>query len=161
MSKIRLDNSRLAGSSSLWRRSQQGDDDAIAAMFVALNEEDPGPALVTRSQCLHTLNTLRQEPNRGIAVVLETEDQKCGYALLVSSWSNELGGEVCTVDELYVMPSHRGNGHATKLFDLLVALWDRPHVAHALEASPANTRALALYERLGFSGSNTTLIRRL
>jgi len=42
-----------------------------------------------------------------------------GYALLISFWSNELGGEVCNIDELSVASEYRGRGLATALIEQL------------------------------------------
>jgi hypothetical protein len=40
-------------------------------------------------------------------VVCDVERRTVGYALLISFWSNELGGEVCNIDELFVAPVYR------------------------------------------------------
>jgi GNAT superfamily N-acetyltransferase len=63
-----------------------------------------------------TLAKLRKEPNRGRAVVCDMDGRAVGYALLISFWSNELGGEVCTIDEVFVAPEYRGRGLDTTLF---------------------------------------------
>ena len=95
--------------------------------------------------------------------MLELDGRASGYALLVSFWSNELGGEVCVLDEVYVEPSHRGRGRATRLVEDLLS-GASPHarsaVALALEITPGNLRARRLYERLGFRGENLALNRR-
>ncbi|MBN2438749.1 MAG: GNAT family N-acetyltransferase [Deltaproteobacteria bacterium] len=136
------------------------DDDAIARMCLALNEEDPGDAPVRREQVLQTLNVLRKEPARGKAVVAEIDGQVVGYALLISFWSNELGGEVCVVDELYVAPTHRRRGIGTKLLHTLRdgdGLWPERAAAIGLEVTPTNVRARQLFSGLGFTGSNTAM----
>ena len=92
--------------------------------------------------------------------MLEVEGRVAGYALLVAFWSNEYGGEVCCVDELYVVPGARGRGFGSALFEGIGRLWGREPVAVALEVRPENTRALSLYRRLGFSGKNIVLRRR-
>lgn len=79
----------------------------------------------------------------GRAVVLESEGQVSGYALLTSFWSNEFGGEVCLVDELYVKPAARSQGHGTELPRGLMgenSLWPEQTVALALEVRPDNHR---------------------
>lgn len=131
-------------------------------MCLALFTEDPGEP-VSQDHIRRTLDAFRAEPARGRAVVLEAGGQVVGYALLAAFWSNEYGGEICTVDELYVTPSHRGRGLGTRLFAAILddrALWPRPPAALALEVTPDNQRARALYERLGFSARNALLRRK-
>ncbi len=144
----------------MWREAQPEDDDVVATLCLMLNHEDPGPAVVTDQQVRRTLEELRSNPIRGKALVLDISGRLVGYALLISFWSNELGGEVCTVDEIFVAPEERGHGHATALLQSLDDAWNRPLVATSLEISPTNERAAALYRRLGFEGSNTVLARR-
>jgi GNAT superfamily N-acetyltransferase len=149
----------------MWRVASAEDDECVVAMCMALNAEDPGPALVLPQQVRRTLDKLRQEPARGRAVVCDIGGRAVGYALLISFWSNELGGEVCTVDELYVLPEHRGSGLGTALLQGLAgadqSLWPAEAAALALEVSPRNERARALYERLAFEYGNLAMRRVL
>jgi GNAT superfamily N-acetyltransferase len=144
-----------------WRGAESSDDAAICELSMALNLEDPGPAPVPVAHVHRTLAVLRAEPWRGRAVVLQGEERVLGYALLISFWSNELGGEVCTVDELYVVPAARGGGFGGSIFDLLMRgeLWGRKPVALELETTPDNQNARRLYERNGFVGKNLSMRR--
>jgi len=129
-------------------------------MFAALNREDPGQEPVPPENMRRTLRELRARPERGRAVVLESEGRAAGYALLIAFWSNELGGDCCSLDELYVIPALRSQGHASTLIRALAvgsSLWPHAAVAILLEVSPDNHRALALYRRQGFTGSNLCL----
>src|SRR5262245_41284059 len=148
----------------MWRDALSGDDEAIVRMCVSLNAEDPGPEPVPSDNVRRTLRALRETPTRGRAVVLEIDGRVSGYALLISFWSNELGGEVCVIDELYVEPEQRGKRHATRLLEALAARrepWVEDAVALALETTPDNVRARRLYERVGFRGRNLSMRRRL
>jgi GNAT superfamily N-acetyltransferase len=110
-----------------------------------------------------TLRALRSEPCRGRAVVLEIESQLSGYALLFAFWSNELGGDICEVDELFVVPERRSQGHGKSLFEAISQrnLWLTPIVGIALGVTPDNVRARRLYERLGFVAAGISMVRRL
>ena len=147
----------------MWRPAEAGEDDVIVAMCLALNAEDPGQP-VGEAQIRRTLESFRKEPIRGRALVAEVDGRVVGYAFLVSFWSNEYGGEICTIDELYLVPTHRAQGIGTSLFDAVAtnrALWPNCPVAMELEVTPDNARARALYERLGFRARNVTLRRRI
>jgi ribosomal protein S18 acetylase RimI-like enzyme len=147
----------------MWRAARPEDDAAIVELFIELNREDPGQKPVAPEQMRRTLEVLRAEPWRGRLAVLDLGGAPAGYALLISFWSNELGGELCQIDELYVAAAHRSRGHGTALFEAVAdgRLWPGPLVALALGVTPANARARAFYERLGFSAIGTSLVRRL
>jgi GNAT superfamily N-acetyltransferase len=145
----------------MWQLASAAHDDAIAAMFLALYTEDPGEP-VTDEQLRQTLAAFRAEPVRGRALVAAVDDAPVGYALLVSFWSTEYAGEICTIDELYVVKKLRSQGIATQLIERLPGdrtLWPRRPVALQLEVTPGNGRARALYERLGFRAKNHLLRR--
>jgi ribosomal protein S18 acetylase RimI-like enzyme len=145
----------------MWRLAVIADDENIVSMCMALNADDPGPVAVHPQQVRRTLAMLREEPHRGRALMCEVDCHPAGYALLISFWSNELGGDVCNIDELFIAPAYRRRGLATDIFTILAdskqCLWPTRPVALALEVSPTNAEARALYERLGFRGENIAL----
>jgi ribosomal protein S18 acetylase RimI-like enzyme len=110
-----------------------------------------------------TLAVLRRDPDRGRAVVLDVHRKVSGYALLIGFWSNELGGEICEVDELFVAPEHRNRGYGTSLFAAIAQgdLWPSPTPAIVLGVTPDNAAARRLYERLGFAAAGIAMVRRL
>lgn len=137
----------------MWRPARPDDDESIVALVMRLYAEDPAGEPVTEAQTRATLARLRAEPLRGRAVVLEINGHASGYALLISFWSNELGGEICEIDELYVAADARGRGWGTGLVQRLPidrTLWPERPTAISLEVTPLNARARALYTRLGF-----------
>jgi ribosomal protein S18 acetylase RimI-like enzyme len=147
----------------MWRPAETSDDSAITALGLALYTEDPSPDPIPESSFPRTTAAFRAAPWRGRAIVLELDATVVGYAFLVSYWSNELGGEVCAIDELYIAPAARNHGWGTRLIEVLAAgskLWPAGAVALALGVAPENLRARALYERLGFKGKNVSLSRR-
>ena len=160
-----------------WRAAAPTDDDAIVELCMALFREDPSPHAPDRDRVRHTLATYRAQPVRGRALVLDGGVGGdggdggdgglgvVGYALLSSFWSNELGGEVCVIDELYVGPTARGHGLGSVLLRTLAeqpgALWNADAVALELETTPDNHRARRLYQRLGFRDKNAPLRRML
>jgi ribosomal protein S18 acetylase RimI-like enzyme len=94
---------------------------------------------------------------------LKVGEQPAGYAILIAFWSNELGGEVCHVDELFVTRDLRGRGHGRELFTAITSgdLWPSPIVAIALGVTPDNARARRLYEQLGFATVGASMVLRV
>jgi GNAT superfamily N-acetyltransferase len=146
----------------MWRAARADEDEAIVEMCLAYYREDPGLP-VAGEQVRRTLHVLRHEPQRGRAVVLEVAGRLAGYALLISFWSNELGGEICEVDELFVMPDFRNRGSGSALFSAIERgeIWGDSAVSIELGVTRDNVRARRLYERLGFSVTNGTGMRRM
>ena len=87
-------------------------------------------------------------------------DRLAGYALLLPFSSNEQGGEICEVNELYVRAERRGEGLGSALFAAIDAGSFGAFAGVALGVAPANARARRLYERLGFRAVGTTIFRR-
>ena len=148
-----------------WRPARSDEDDALVEMSLALYGDAAALLGVEATQIYETLETFRREPLRGRALVLDADGELAGFSFLAAFWSNELGGEICVVDELYVKPDWRGRGHATALLAALRTdrlLWPRRPVAFELEVAPQNPDARRLYERLGYREKpNTTLRLRL
>jgi GNAT superfamily N-acetyltransferase len=141
-----------------WRLATRQDFDRIVDMNERLNTEDPSETTpFDRMMMRRTLSEITLNPIRGAAAILELEGKPCGYALLISFWSNEFGGETCAIDELYVEPEFRGRGFATQLIQNLASgdspIWPRRTVMISVEAYRTNPRAKVLYEILGFKVS--------
>jgi GNAT superfamily N-acetyltransferase len=146
----------------MWRLAVPSDDESLVRMCLALYAEDPGPEPVSVENIRRTLFALREKPMRGRALVLEQDGEACGYALVIPYWSNELGGDIDIIDEIFVDRPYRGRGHATTLIAGLAGGTEpfaSKVVALALEVTPDNLRARRLYERLGFSGRNLGMRR--
>ena len=83
--------------------------------------------------------------------ILECDGQDAGYALLARSFSQEAGGPVVWVDELYVRPQFRGRGVGKRFLAGLTELVGPQVRRLRLEVSPGNTRAARLYAGFGFA----------
>ncbi len=142
--------------------TDRSDLSAVVRMMNGLYDEDPSSGPLDRAGFVRTIDAMLAEPARGRVMLMRVGAEIVGYALLVAYLSNEMGGVILFVDEIYVLPAHRGRGLARAFFGFLER--ERPMNAAVLglEVSPANARARALYESLGFGERrNSTLIRRL
>jgi ribosomal protein S18 acetylase RimI-like enzyme len=123
--------------------------------------EDPSNEPITDKKISQTIRELRNNPKKGKIIVFAKKNAIIGYSILVFYWSNEYGGDVLHIDELYVKPEYRGRGVAARFFRGLL----QPHrsaVALQLEVTPSNKRALNYYKRLGFKKTrNLHLIRAI
>ncbi len=126
------------------------DFNEICQMMICLYKEDPGPKNMTKKKAFNTLNVLFKDPSRGTILVVESENIIVGYAILINFWSNEFGGNIINIDELYIIREFRSQGIATRLINLLAKSGFASAVNIQLEVTPGNNRARKLYERLGF-----------
>ena len=141
---------------------QAADFGRLQAMVEALYAEDPGGEPMTVEKLRRSVAAQRRLPGSGRFLLFRVGEETVGYALLLSRWSNEHGGRVAIVDELYVAPAWRGLGIAREFLREAPRLAGGEVVGVELEVSPHNRRALALYQRLGFSRSpNLHLFRRM
>ena len=83
-----------------------------------------------------------------LGLIFEQDAKPAGYALLCKTWSQEAGGSAVWIDEIYVLPEFQGRGLGRAFFAELEAI--APAARYRLEIEPDNTRAEALYRRMGF-----------
>ena len=134
----------------------------LLAMMGDLYAEDEAASPVDPSRFPVTIETLTNQPSRGRIVLFRESGLLRGYALLIPYWSNEFGGALLYVDEIFVIAEARNRGIAKSFFSFLKQ--ERPFdaVALALEVSPSNAGARRLYESLGFGHRrNSVLTYRL
>jgi GNAT superfamily N-acetyltransferase len=142
--------------------TRDGDASQVLAMMQALYIEDAPAFAIDHGRFPHTIKFLLAEPSRGSVIVFAEGTALCGYAILIPYWSNEFGGTLLCVDELFVIPVARNRGIGHQFFEFLSRTRPFNAVAIALEVSPGNLRAQRLYESIGFRPRrNATLIRRL
>lgn len=121
----------------------------VLALMRALHEED-GSTGVDPTRFPATIRTALDRPDRCRIVLFLDGQVTVGYALLVAYWSNEFGGDLAFVDELYVAPAARGAGIGRRFLESLDSGPPFDAVAAFLEVSRGNGRARRLYESLGF-----------
>ncbi len=135
-----------------FRLCAPADRPTVSEFILQLYREDLDPTSqpMTQAKIERTFDWLDAHPGAGTVMVFEQDAKLVGYAILINFWSNEYSGNALTIDELFVAPAFRSKGIATEFIEYLA----REHYADAveiqLEVAPRNTRARALYERLGF-----------
>jgi ribosomal protein S18 acetylase RimI-like enzyme len=130
----------------------------LVAMMHALYTEDPSESAIDQSRFATNVEHLIAEPSRGRIVLFWQGEQLCGYAFIIPYWSNEFGGTLLYIDEMFVTPEARNRGIGRSFFKFLNQTKPFDAVAFGLEVSPGNTGALRLYESLGFRRRNNTVL---
>lgn len=130
----------------------------LEEMVLALYEEDQGGLPMTRQKIRNTLVVFSKKPERGQIVLFKEGKAPIGYAMLVNYWSNEFGGDILFIDELYIKQPWRKRGISTRFFELLAAERSPTVKALQLEVGPTNEKAFAFYRRLGFQPHNNRFL---
>ena len=133
-----------------FRPFRQNDHLELKKMIRTLYVEDPVDKPITDKKISKTIIELRKRPCKGKIIIFEKESVTIGYSIVIFYWSNEYGGDILHVDELYVKPEHRERGAATSFFKHMARTYRDKIVAIQLEVSPSNTRAMNYYQKLGF-----------
>lgn len=133
-----------------------GNFETLREMVFALYDEDREGLPMTEEKLSATVDRHLQTDKVRILTV-ECDHKMAGYAIFTYTWSNEQGGEILTIDELYVKPRFRGRGAGTMV--LTYALEAEQPKAVRLETTPANEKARQMYTARGFRETvNTELI---
>jgi ribosomal protein S18 acetylase RimI-like enzyme len=105
-----------------------------------------------------TVRFLLAHPDHGRIVLMFDGQSVAGYSILIQHWSNEYGGAILLIDELYVKPAARGRGLGREFFEMLKReLPWQPRIM-ILEVARSNPRAQRFYSSLGFTEKSNILM---
>lgn len=85
-------------------------------------------------------------------LILTHEEAVVGYALLSFTYSNEVGGLVVFIEELYFMEAYRGQGLGHEFFSFIAEQYPQAR-RFRLEVRKDNPAAYQLYLKLGYEES--------
>lgn len=131
------------------RRYEASDRSTVTEM---LDEFYHSPAVLHPIPRAHFEKTLNEAEGGNPCVrlyLIENGGQTAGYALLALTFSNEAGGDVVWLDEIYIRPEFQGRGLGNEFFDFL----EKEFASAArfrLEVEADNEGAVRLYKRRGF-----------
>jgi len=141
-----------------FKKYSNDDYKELLEIITALYDEDPEGQQMDEFKVKATINEFMQNPEKLDIIMFVKGKKIIGYSILVYYWSNEYGGNILNIDELYVKKEFRNQGIGTYFFSFIERMDN--NVAYQLETTPSNQRALNYYEQLGFKQStNTHLIK--
>ena len=82
--------------------------------------------------------------------LFECENEAAGYGLIAKTYSQEAGGMVWWIEEVYVREAFRSKGIGREFFAYLDKVKGSAVTMMRLEVEEDNTRAVALYKKLGY-----------
>lgn len=120
----------------------------FCGMVKSLYSEDTEGQSMNTSKVEATMNEYKKNPEKIKIVILVKNKDIIGYSILVYLWSNEYGGNILIVDELYIKEKFRNEGIGSYFIKWLEE--SEEFVAIQLETTPSNKRVFNYYIRLGF-----------
>ncbi len=143
-------------------RSATSEDAATLHRFIcALAEYEREPDSVEVS--VETLRSqLSESPAPFECLIAESEGKAVGFVLFFNHYSTWRGKRGLWIEDLFVMPEHRGAGHGAALFDAVVSLADA-RGAGRVEWSVLdwNQPAIDFYLQRGAKGMSDWTVFRL
>lgn len=134
---------------SALRPAAPADVEPLLRLVEAFHAEDGYPFREEETRV--NLLRLLGDPQLGRLWVIDEAGALIGYLVLGLGFSLEFRGRDAFVDELYVVPSHRGRGLGKQALALAEATCRELGVrALHLEVERGNEEALGLYRKTGF-----------
>jgi GNAT superfamily N-acetyltransferase len=147
------------GAGTELRPATAGDCERLLVLMKLYYAEDGYPFVPDEARA--ALARFLGDASLGRMWVLVAGGEVVGYAALTLGYSLEYRGRDAFVDELYLLPEHRGGGVGARalacLEDACRALGVR---ALHLEAERKKPRLLAFYERAGFAAHDRHLMTK-
>ncbi len=142
----------------LVRRAIGTDAGLLVEHSLAFNAEDGHPLSADGVGAL--LRMLEPDFADGLILVLTLDGRICGHGVLSFGYGIEHGGRETFVEEVYIVPKHRGRGLGAILMHALEtgARDSGCRVVH-LEVMAGN-RAERLYRRLGYGDRDSMLLTK-
>lgn len=144
----------------LFEPYREQDFEELASMVFALYAEDPEGERLTLDKIHLTVEEADVHSDKLAILIFRMNGVIAGYGILNFFWSNEYGGDIINIDEIYVKREARGQGIATRFIESLSQKYPKGR-ALKLEASHSNKKAIKLYEQIGFEEApNLHMIRK-
>lgn len=102
-------------------------------------------------QLKSAIRQMLSDETLGFFLIAKENKHSLGFAAISFAWTLEHGGKTAWLDELYVLPEHRGAGIGSAIIDqLLIEAKEKGCLAVDLEVESDHRRAENLYMRKGF-----------
>lgn len=132
------------------RKIRKEDKSVYLEMAKSFYSSDAVDHKIPEIHMINTFNELMRSDNYVSGYIMEQESNIAGYALLTKTFSQEAGGMVVWIDELYVMPEYRRCGLGHEFFSYLQNNLCDNVKRIRLEVEESNKKAISLYKRMGF-----------
>ncbi len=133
------------------RRIEPKDEACYLRMAAAFYTSPAVSHPVNTENFCRTFAELMRSDTYAEGYIILSGEEPAGYALLAKTYSQEAGGLVVWVEELYIKEAYRGQGLGREFFRYLGRHLPASTRRLRLEMTAENGRAAEMYRRLGFT----------
>lgn len=123
-----------------------------------LYDEDPGYVRINNLKIENTINELTRNREKDKIIIFQLEKEIIGYAILINYWSNEYGGNILIIDEIYILPEYRRKGYGKSFLKYLIDNNRKTSKGIQLEVGTKNKGAYQLYKDFGVDEINNKIM---
>ncbi|MBR2589400.1 MAG: GNAT family N-acetyltransferase [Clostridia bacterium] len=131
-----------------FRKLEAGDKETYFALASAFYQSGAVLHPVPVKNIENTFRELIARDTYAECWLCEEAGEAVGFLLVAKTFSQESGGMVTWIEELYLKEAYRGSGIGTQMLAFIEEHF--PASRFRLEAEPDNAQAIRLYERLGY-----------
>ncbi|RZT01972.1 GNAT family N-acetyltransferase [Cuneatibacter caecimuris] len=132
------------------REVEEQDRECLLDMMEAFYHSEAVEKPIPRSYMEHTFDTAASGSPFIRLYLMEEDGGIVGYSLVGFTYSNEAGGQVLWIQELYLEEGYRGKGIGGSFLDRMAELFQEQVVQLRLELREDNEKARKLYSAKGF-----------
>jgi ribosomal protein S18 acetylase RimI-like enzyme len=142
-----------------YRPIEPSEIDQFSRYVLNLYDEDAGGEPMGANKIQRTIDHLEANPQNGSILAILSDSVMVGYAILIHYWSNEWGGVLLYIDELYIDQAYRNQKVGSAFIQHLKETKYNDCKAVCLEVRADNLQAKRLYARLGFKPAKLQTLR--
>lgn len=132
------------------RKLRKEDKEEFISMVEDFYHSEAVLYTISKENITNTFEEFIEDSPYGKVYIIEYEKKTAGYAQISFSFSNEAGGMVIWIEELYIKEQYRGFGLGTKALDFIMEQYKPKAKRFRLELTEENKGAENLYLNKGF-----------
>jgi len=135
---------------SMIRELRENDRKAFISMVEAFFNSDAVQHSIPRENIVNTFDEIMSGSPYAKAYIIEKDGETAGYAQISLTFSNEAGGLVVWIEELYIRERFRGAGLGKGFLAFIRKEFQGKAKRFRLEITETNTSAECMYLRSGY-----------
>lgn len=132
------------------RKIRKEDREAYIEMTKALYSSEAVCHEVSETHFYDTFEELMRQDIYAAGYIIEEKGNIAGYGLTAKGFSQEAGGILLWIEEIYIKPEYRGLGLGREFFAYVEANLCKNVKRLRLEVDKENKNAISLYKKMGF-----------